>query len=561
MRKKRFFMKKIISIQLVLIVILAMIINIIVINKTYAATTYKQETKQGVEAFPESYKTYLNELHDLHPNWTFTAFNTGMTWQDFISKETNSHLKNTVHNSSDALWKDSCGKVASSYACASQAIIEYYADPRNFLTESRVFQFLEMSYNPSVHTKSGVESILKNSFMDTTVDITMDNKTETMSYSDIIMKAAQESKISPYSIAIKIFQEVGRQGSSSVTGNYQGYQGYYNFFNYGAYDSGNAIENGLKYAKDKGWNNQYISIVEGAKLMANSYINVGQNTAYFYKFDVIDEGKNGVCSHQYMTNIQDPESQSKTLYNTYANNNMLNASLSFVIPVFNDMPSRCNLPSQIDQNNSSSYYITGTDVSFRSQPSTSSSKIGTFSKNEIVTVLDLNAKESDGYTWANVQRSNGTKGYVANCYLKPCNDNNNTTTTTNKNIKTQNTNVITVPNMKLSEIVKAMNLTSYTITNSSGQNVDVNSNAGTGYNIKDTKENKTYKIVVLGDANGDAYVNSGDLLAVKKHLLGTSVINDESMKSAANPNSDSVINSGDLLLIKKHLLGTQMISL
>ena len=531
MSKKRYFMKKIISMQLLLIVILAMIFNIIIgVSTSYAATTYKQDKKQGIDAFPESYKNYLKELQNLHPDWSFTAFNTGMTWQDFISKETNSHLKNTVHKSSDALWKDSCNQVASGYACASQAILEYYADPRNFLTESSIFQFLEMTYNSSVHTKAGVDSILKGSFMDKSVTIggteekevkakisgnyiiatpknkiqditgalsitnytTTDtsnksiensanpvtgyilkdnsaNKTytvvvladinsdgeikatdyakiknyimngtnltdtqklaadvngdgeikatdyakiknyimngtaitvkqtgegsQTMSYSEIIMKAAEESGISPYSIAIKIFQEVGRQGSSSVTGIYQGYEGYYNFFNYGAYDSGNAIANGLKYAKDKGWSNQYISIVEGAKLMADSYVGVGQNTAYLYKFDVVDEGKNGVCSHQYMTNIQDPASQATTLYNTYAKNNMLNVALNFVIPVFNDMPDRCGLPGQIDSNLDTSYYINGTGVNLRNNPTTSANSIGTLALNEVVTVENFNARK------------------------------------------------------------------------------------------------------------------------------------------------------------------------
>ena len=245
-------------------------------------------------------------------------------------------------------------------------------------------------------------------------------KVETMSYAEIIMKAAEESRISPYCIAIKIFQEVGRQGSSSVTGTYQGYEGYYNFFNYGAYDSGNAIANGLKYAKDKGWSNQYISIVEGAKLMANSYVSVGQNTAYFYKFDVVDEGKNGVCSHQYMTNIQDPASQATTLYNTYAKNNMLNVALNFVIPVFNDMPSRCGLPGQIDSNLDTSYYINGTGVNLRNNPTTSANSIGTLTLNEVVTVENFNVGSSDGYNWAKIKRGNGTTGYVANKYLTKC---------------------------------------------------------------------------------------------------------------------------------------------
>ena len=70
--------------------------------------------------------------------------------------------------------------------------------------------------------------------------------------------------MSPYSIVTKIIQEVGTKGSSSVSGTYEGYKGYYNFYNLGAYDTGNAIVNGLKYARDKGCNNQYIAIIEGA---------------------------------------------------------------------------------------------------------------------------------------------------------------------------------------------------------------------------------------------------------------------------------------------------------
>ena len=51
--------------------------------------------------------------------------------------------------------------------------------------------------------------------------------------------------MSPYSIASKIIQEVGTKGSNSVSGTYSGYEGYYNFYNLGAYDTGNAIVNGL----------------------------------------------------------------------------------------------------------------------------------------------------------------------------------------------------------------------------------------------------------------------------------------------------------------------------
>lgn len=253
-----------------------------------------------------------------------------------------------------------------------------------------------------------------------TIKGSMTTLNSNMSYADIIMKAAEESGISPYSIAIKIIQEVGSKGSGSVTGTYSGYQGYYNFYNWGATDGNNAVEKGLIYAKEMGWNNQYTAIVEGAKKLADSYVSVGQNTAYFYKFDCVDDVSTGLYWHQYMTNVQDPSSQASSLYNTYAKNNILDISLNFVIPVFNDMPSSCLLPTTINTSNPNSYYVNGTGVRFRSGPSTGSGSIGTFSLGETVTVLNLSAGNSNGYTWAEVKRQNGQTGYIANCYLTKC---------------------------------------------------------------------------------------------------------------------------------------------
>ena len=556
MKLRKIFMQKIIPINLMLI----MIFSLATIFETNKVEAYTQTKKIGINEFPETYKKYLNELAEAHPNWTFTAYNTGMSWSEFISKEKSVHLRNTIIQTALPELKCTCEKVASGYACASDGAVAYYADPRNFLNESGIFQFLEMTYNSESQTVEGVESIISGTFMNK--EITINNEVENtfikekiegeniisvpnkkisevlesveiksyevknqkseiieysknvatgykvydktankvynlivlgdvngdgeikatdymkiknyimeeaqlddyqkiaadvnrdgqvkatdymkiknyimdsieikligekksssnkISYSEIIMKAAEESGISPYSIAIKIIQEVGRQGSSSVSGTYPGYEGYYNFFNYGAYDNGNAIENALKYAKEKGWNNQYTAIVEGSKLMADSYVSVGQNTAYFYKWDVVDDKSNGVFWHQYMTNIQDPSSQAINLFNTYAKNDLLDLGLSFIIPVFDNMPERCDMPTSIDKTLETSYYVNGTGVNLRKGPSTDQETITSLNKNEVVTVSEFNVGTTNGISWARIQRANGTIGYMANRYLLKCN--------------------------------------------------------------------------------------------------------------------------------------------
>ncbi len=551
------FMVKIVSMHLILVIILALIFNIIGISKVQAVT-YTQYQKTGITEFPESYRGALQKLSELHPNWRFTAFYTGMSWEDFISNETSKHGRNTVHHSSDASWKCSCGYSASGYNCASKEIIEYYADPKNFLTETGIFQFLEMSYNSEAHTEAGVQSIIQGSFMDKSITFNLNGTQKTMKYSEIIMEAARQTRISPYSIAIKIIQEVGRQGSGSVSGTYPGSEGYYNFFNVGAYDGGNAIANGLQYAREQGWNNQYTAIIKGAEYLANSYINVGQNTAYFYKFDVVSDASTGTFWHQYMTNIQDPSSQAKNLYNTYAKNNILNASLNFIIPIYNGDTNINNLPGNIDQNDDSSFYINGTGVTLRSGGTTSAGKITTLEKNEVVKVLEFNTGSSDGYSWAYIERANGTKGYVANCYLISCNGN---TPSSSSIVKIESKYAIMAPRepmLKISEILNELKITSYSVTDSSGNNIDIGGSCRTSAVIKDKNTNKYYYMVVVGEVNGDGEINSGDLLAVKKHLLGNK-ITDTTKAKAADANRDGEINSGDLLTIKKYLLGNNNI--
>jgi rhamnose utilization protein RhaD (predicted bifunctional aldolase and dehydrogenase) len=46
------------------------------------ATKVTQQIKTGIENFPKTYQTYLKELKELHPNWNFDAYYTGIEWNE-----------------------------------------------------------------------------------------------------------------------------------------------------------------------------------------------------------------------------------------------------------------------------------------------------------------------------------------------------------------------------------------------------------------------------------------------------------------------------------------------
>lgn len=566
---------------LIIILIVLVICNIAgIYNYSYASTTYTQTVKSGIDAFPESYQSYLRELKDLHSNWTFDAYYTGISWNDLVANETD-HGHNRIIATSDSLWKCSCGNVASGYACASESAIRYYMDPRNFLdSDSQVFQFLENSYNNNYNVDI-VKSIIRNSFMNKNVTFWKDGQNVTMSYAEIIMDAARESQMSPYAVAIKILQEVGVNGSNSVTGTYsfkytdgKYYSGYYNFFNYGSYDTGSAVTNGLCYAKDQGWDTPYKAIIGGAKKMAQNYTAKGQNTAYFTKWDVVgtsvlkpgnnqtvvssNDSSNQLFRHQYMTNIKDPSSQASSLYKTYSTNGIIDQNLNFVIPVYNDMPLANKTPTDLTPDDGDLYYTTGTDVIIRSGPGTSYGKVGSISNRDVVVVVleRETATDSTGRKWDKIKTASGLVGYMASQYLSPCAT---TPTEPAKKAEISDNNIKAIPNAKASEIASSLNISNYEVTKD-GNKIDSNSIPGTGYKIKDNGNGKEYTVVVLGDVNGDGTTDARDSLRVLKYSVGTYSLNNEYSK-AADINGDGSIDARDSLRMLKYSVGTFSINL
>ena len=234
------------------------------------------------------------------------------------------------------------------------------------------------------------------------------------------MEAAQASNISPYHLASRIVQEQGSNSTASSTGKgtYRGYIGYYNFYNINATGSGNAavISNALRYAKRKGWTDPETAIKGGAAWIASGYINVGQSTLYLQKYDV-DNSDGKLYYHQYMGNISAAVSESTSVKKSYSSLGMLNNSFTFVIPVFENMPTeKCGSPngsSVITQN----VKVTGTDVKVRTAPSLLGTVLTKVNTGDVLLRIECGATQVSGYYWDKVVLSSGVKGYIARNYI------------------------------------------------------------------------------------------------------------------------------------------------
>ena len=428
------------------------------------------------QGFPETYKSGLRSLHAQHPTWIFNAVQTGLDWNTAVAYELQG-TSSLVETGSKSSWKSTdAGKFdwttstwpgfdGATWVGASQEIVSYFMDPRNFLDDSYVFQFAAHDYNPEIQTIDGLRSMLKGTFLEgqvaidassplyaaavaaqglsastsatsgqtvtdagigtatqtgsgesllgyegpgaagaanaadetqssaattitagnvlegtdsmsttvmpgssgpgmgsaamgTTNSMNMMSSAVTVSYADIIMEAAEQSKVSPYVLAAMIIQEQGTKGNS---GSISGATGYYNFFNVGAYAANGmtAVERGLWYAAQSGsynrpWNTPEKAIVGGALFYAQNYLAAGQNTLYLKRFNV--QGSN-MFKHQYMTNTAGAAEEGKSLGKAY-NDTMRSGVLVFNIPVYTGMPeTACPMPTKDGNPNNKLQYL------------------------------------------------------------------------------------------------------------------------------------------------------------------------------------------------------------
>lgn len=401
--------------------------------------------KEGIENFPDSYKPYLYELKRKHPNWVFTALYTGFDFNYAISQEYRND-KNLVPLSYSDNWKCTDNdkynvEIDKGWVNASERAVRYTMDPRNFLNEVRVFQFEKLSYDPNTNTQEGVEKILygtefyqRSVSYKTSSGATINTGSK---YSDLIWNSAIYSGVSPYHLASRIKQEVGPFLShASISGSVAGFEGLYNFYNIGATSSAEplgAIKNGLQFAKDgKGateevkanlfipWDTPERAIKGGAVFIGSSYISVGQNNLYLQKFDVNDDRGNNLFWHQYMTNCLAPYSESQGIHKAYQSNGMLDSSIGFVIPVYENMPEYAQdspniWDSDYEADNTKMYPEVTGNLNVRTGPATSYEILTTINRNDKVTRIRRGVQ--NGERWDKILLENGMVGYVFQSYL------------------------------------------------------------------------------------------------------------------------------------------------
>lgn len=282
------------------------------------------------QGFPKKYRAKLTALHKAHPNWKFVAYKTNISWSKALAKQT-SGGRSLVSGVFPSSYRDGSRQYEKGWYKASSKVVAYYMDPRNFLTESSIYMFEDLTYKPEYQTAEAVNEILRPS------------KLPACGFTaNIFVKAAKANNVSPVFLASRARQETGN-GGAAVNGTKVLGKKVYNPFNIGAFGGTNPLYNGLIYAYGKGWTTPAKAVRGGSLEIAKNYIHKGQYTGYYQRFNVRN-GEGKVGTHQYMTNIMASYSEALSTKASYKKYGISSQPLVFEIPVYTGMPSSTKLP-------------------------------------------------------------------------------------------------------------------------------------------------------------------------------------------------------------------------
>ena len=550
------------------------------------------------QGFPESYWDGLKLLHAMYPEWVFRADHNGFDWDYAVDQE--SKVGNSlVQSTSKSSWKSTDPRAynwdtgvwtvydSGGWVAASREIVAYYMDPRNFLSQNSIFQFLLQSFDAKVQNVAGVERLVDGTFLDATVTDTDGKK---IYYPQVIFDAGKKVGVNPYVLAAMIIQEQGTKGlSDSISGKAPGFEGYFNFYNIGAVAGGgnSAVKNGLIYAKGgtsgqgtsngRPWNSRVRAITGGAQFYADGYVSAGQDTMYLKRFNA--QGDNPF-THRYMTSVWGASSEGLSLAGGYSEE-LRQSPLVFSIPVYENMPDTpCAQPTGDGSpdnrlsslkvgsysltpgfNNDTSSYSVTVPYSVSSVTITATPKN---SKAKVSGAGNVSLKVGSNTVKLTVTAENGSQRTFTLTIAREANQEEFSIDPKYKVSGSKQVSGITL-GTKVSDFVKNLNIVGgyAQVKNASGANKSDSAVVATGDTVYIYYDNGTqyakWTVLIYGDVNGDGTISNSDRIKIRNHILGTNKLTGVSFV-AGDVNKDGQVSNTDRIKVRNHILGTTPIT-
>ncbi len=490
------------------------------------------------QGFPASYQPYLRALHAASGGkWNFVAYKTGLDWtkslenestlgRALISKYYDTAQRSTAtgaYDSSTGEWK----QFESGWYAASRETVAFYMDPRNYLVDGTCVAFEKLSGGEGV-THEQIKKVLAkcvwatDEIIDEFIKAGSKEELEKQKQTEIqrlrsegntsaadTLEKVTVTGVSPIFLAVKARDEIGTGATQNATG-YPLSDGkkYYNFFNVGAYGD-DPNYNGILYAQSKGWDTSYKALLGGAWFIFRNYIEDGQDTTFLQRFNFTPLY---TYNYQYATDITYAYmSGGWNIYQAYVENGLADSELTFSVPILENMPAVTKLPTAKYEEE---YVEPEPDPEPDPDPDP-----------------EPDPDPSVTYDYVNKLSLRLSDSYLSGFTLG-------------------------TPVQSLTAQIKAINKNATVTVTAGGTTVAGSALVATGQvlTIQDAAGTYTYTCVVYGDANGDGRIAATDLLAVKKHILGTQTLSGAYARAAQV--SGSKIAATSLLAIKKHILGT-----
>ena len=572
-----------------------------------------EEFKQDLIAkgFPESYLGPLMDLHAAYPQWTFTPLHTNYSFDRAVKGEYRPGVNLVIANSppeykskADAdfnYYTNAWREYEQGWVGASADLIAFQMDPRNFLDEVQIFQFESQRYNPDLDYRHGLVSVINKTFMAASPIPYLDREGQSQNldtdYASLLEEAGRVSGVSPYHLLSRIIQEVSPNGSHSVSGNYaEDVRGYYNFYNIGATGGGDPLYMGLITARDGisgypdyknaemlfPWTDPAKAIQGGAIFIGKDYINVDQHTLYLQKWNLVSRYTRPF-THQYMGNVLAPEYEAINVYNAYQEMGALQESKEFLIPVFLDMPAATPSPTGGGNPNNwlKAIRVNGQIIpNFRPERYEYKLQISSASRGLAVDALPWSADSSvagmgvyqlrpgPNEIILQVVANNGvSRNY--RLYVEQSPVTANVDSNTLPKISSASYQISSLGYLYGADPLQGSNTAtflkgqysslpaSYDLALLAADGQTAIERAGTG-SLLQLRENgravNQFPLVILGDANGDGYIDLGDFQAMRDRVIQGQINAPTAYDLAMDINQDGLVNLMDLWALKNHVI-------